>query len=111
MSNTCIHYRYADGANCKQGGSVIFSGLLSTTEFSALQDTLDSEGFFVPTAVGLPHLLKVPFDGDIDHPYHTIENIEPVDQPPTDSRTVAQLLTAFQEADWETAATEWTVSQ
>lgn len=104
MRNTCIHYQYRDAANYKQAGSIILSGLINQGEISELYRSLDSEGFFVPTLVGLPHLLNRASDAEIDHPFHTIEDIAPTDQPPTDPRSISRFLADFQKADWAQAA-------
>ena len=101
--NTRIEYDYRDGANYKLAGEIVITGSATEQQVKALHEACmkeDDHSFFVPEAVGMERLSKNPWDNEIDHPFHTLGDITPTDDEPTDPRTIEELIESFDDKDW-----------
>lgn len=97
--NLRLEYKYRDGANYKQYGSVIFKNSKLITPRKALKTLrkkLISTEFFVPQYWGLPKLQKYPYDPEIDHEWREVEGFEFTDEKATDDRDVSNFLNDIQ---------------
>ncbi len=103
--NTALVLSYVDGANYKRTKTWTVSGGFTEEQKVLFLETLDEEGFFVPTAVDLPCLFDTPWTPD-DHSFHRIDDIYLTASSPDDSRTIDQLIPIFQNIDWAEAAGE-----
>jgi hypothetical protein len=102
-SSTTIEYEYRDGSNYRKSGSWTVSGTLAPQDAARLTSGFD-EGFFVPSAVGIPMLSPGGNDaGDDDHAWHTLESLKAGDAPVDEDRSIDQILAAFLAADWQAA--------
>ncbi len=93
--NLKLNYRYRDGANYKQFGSVIFSNpsfLPPRIAGQKLIEKLISTEFFVPQDWDLPRLHHHPYDPEIDHEWHEFEEFEWTDEDVSDKREVKEFL-------------------
>lgn len=82
---TRVTYLHRDEYNNKYGASVDFAGELTDTERGQLYASLEDGKYFLPTQVGLPHLVvEVPedLDGDSDDwaPWHELVSIETLEE-------------------------------
>jgi len=100
-----IDYEYRDAGNYRRGGSWTVPG---TADEAALIETLTSDGFFVPDAVGIPMLTPGggEWDDDVDHSFHSIQSVTQTDQPIDEDRDFDAVLKAFASADWDRSAVE-----
>lgn len=100
-----IDYEYRDADNYRRGGSWTVDG---TPDEAALIETLTSDGFFVPDAVGMPMLTPAGDDWDdsMDHPFHSIQNVVASDGPTDEDRDFDAVLVAFKAQDWDRCAAD-----
>ena len=101
--NTRIEYAYRDGANYKASGHIIVSGEPGEDLVQRLTDACmdeDEHAFFVPESVGMARLPTWEWDDEVDHPFHTLEDVVPTDEPPTDARALVDLVKDFESKDW-----------
>lgn len=112
--NVAIHYMYRDASNWKNHGVVIVKSRstnvfrLSAAE-ERIEEALHEHGVFNAEAVGFENLFYW-LDGkrvyEDDHGWHEFVRLSETDQPATDSRTLEEIVAAFErEADkgWEPA--------
>lgn len=100
MSNALIHYMYRDGYNYKTPGSVIVAGYAPEL-VERLEDTLDEGEFFLPEEVSFTNLRDGGWDmhyEDADHIWHELIEVEETDEDVTDSRTLVEVVVAFEQA-------------
>ena len=105
--NLKLSYLYRDASNYKRHGEIVLAGLpeegVATFE-AALRNALHEGAFFIAGQVGVPevfHWLHGYARGDDDHCYHEFSGVEATDSAPTDPRTPAVLLAAYQKASRE----------
>lgn len=112
LANTRIHVEYRDADNYKIHAEIFVTGRLTGEQADAMRRNLVDSMFFVPTAIGLPHLLERAGqdESEADHPYHTIGELEPADSPRADDliphgalSTADGFAAAFSKADWLSA--------
>jgi hypothetical protein len=72
-SNTRVEYLYRDASNYKFRGEFVVAGTLTRED---VEPHLFDRGWFVPTQIGLPHLLAMPVNED-DHMLHEFEDFVP----------------------------------
>ena len=74
--NTCICYKYRDGANYKFPGTVVLEGPITDEQ---IRPYLHEALYFIPGDVGLPisHPTHCEFDEDLDHPWHELDSVQP----------------------------------
>jgi hypothetical protein len=118
--NTQITYEYRDGANYRFHNTVIFAGEMTPELWARIRATLDEEveGGFIADQVGLPQVFGYlggkhidseehkdsgyEYDEENDHCWHRFaddsEAWELTEQPPTDGRTVQELVGVFEGA-------------
>lgn len=106
--NTEISVMYRDGYNYKQHGYVVVAGY-DESLVARLRDSLDEDEYFIPEEVGFPNLLDYweSHYEDADHVWHEVEGIEPVEYKVNDSRTLEEVVVAFETA----AAKGWPLDQ
>lgn len=88
---TEVSYMYRDASNYKFHGSFIVDGELSNAD---LEPYLFDGESFVPTEVGLPHLLDVSMNED-DHWLHEFSRFSPISDG-TPICTASKLIELFQ---------------
>ncbi|MDY7079781.1 MAG: hypothetical protein SXV54_23090 [Chloroflexota bacterium] len=95
--NTCICYKYRDGANYKFPGAVVLEGPITEEQ---IRPYLHEGLYFIPGDAGLPglHPTHCEFDEDLDHPWHELDSVEPTEAQPTAALTVEEFLQRLQEA-------------
>ncbi len=101
-----IGYEYRDAGNNRRSGRWTVKG--RHADEAALVETLNEDGFFVPDAVGFPMLSPGAddWDGDLDHPFHSVISVTPGEEPLDDERSFDDVLRIFAAADWERAGVE-----
>jgi len=92
--NTRFTYLYRDASNWKNWGEIIVSGWRHDVE-ERLKKTLDYGKFFIADQVNIPQKFFATIDDD-DHCWHEFHSLEKTDQEANDSRTIDELLTAFE---------------
>jgi hypothetical protein len=84
MGNTRINYMYRDAGNNKYRSSFVVRGEISIEELKPFlyrdHVTFEDQYVFVPSAVGLAHLLTDKWDSELDHDFHEVEEFETVDE-------------------------------
>ncbi len=93
LPKTRVEYLYRDASNYKFYGDFIVEGKLIEAN---LKNFLFDREWFVPTAVGLPHLLDLPINED-DHWLHEFIEFVPTDEG-TPICTSSEMIERFQEA-------------
>ena len=93
--NTRIEYFYRDASNYKFHGDFVVGGTLSKGDLSPY--LFDAE-WFVPTEVGLPHLLDLPMNED-DHWLHEFAELVPTDEG-SPICTASELIERFRAASY-----------
>lgn len=104
--NTKISYEYRDGSNYRRHGEWTVRGMCSQDQADRLRTAClqdDGRHFFVPSAVGIPSMTPdaAGWDDDLDHPMHSIVDIEMTGEIADDDRSVTDLIEAFSGRDWE----------
>lgn len=126
LKNVCIYYKYRDGSNYKNGGSVVVANpdnVPLAEAQAAIIATIEAEEFFIAHQVGLPELFLWDPDADYnpddestfpadlgpgkyairddDHCYHTLndEDFIETEAEPTIEITLQQLVKRFQKAE------------
>lgn len=105
--NTRIEYSYRDGANYKQFGQIVITGQTSQQQVSVLRNACmheDGHAYFVPESVGMARLATGPWDEEIDHPFHILEDVTLVSDEATDTRSIYDLIADFNSKSWEEEA-------
>lgn len=116
--NTRIHYEYRDAGNNRFGGEIVVPGTMTNALWLRLKKAQDpaAEGF-IAHQVGIPEVFGYlpgdhvadqtladgyPYDEETDHCWHRLSDGDDawalVTDPPTDDRTVDQVVRAFEEA-------------
>lgn len=90
---TKIDYLYRDASNYKFHGSFIVRGLMSRKQ---LEPFLFDGEFFIPTMIGLPHLLNMASNDD-DHDFHELSDFTEIETGTADF-DASDLLVRFKEA-------------
>ena len=111
--NTRIEYMYRDAANYKQNGHWIITGPATEEQVERLRTGCLNDGdgaFFIPDLVGIPPL-QGDWDDEIDHNYHTLDDILPTDENADDTRTIEELINDFEERNWEEEADDIAVQK
>lgn len=107
--NTRIEYAYRDGANYKATGHVILTGeadedLVRRLRHACMDE--DDHAFFVPESVGMARLPTWDWDDEVDHPFHTLENVVTTTEAATDARSIDDLVKDFENRDWDRESVE-----
>ncbi|MCK5746905.1 hypothetical protein [Oricola sp.] len=92
-TKTRIDYLYRDASNYKFHGDFVVEGTIAKAD---LKPYLFDDEWFVPMAVGLPHLLDLPINED-DHLLHEFTGFTPTYEG-TPECTVSTLIERFQNA-------------
>ena len=85
--NVKFHYLYRDGANYKQGNSVIFSndkGYIIQEVESVIKAALIDETWFYANKWKLKDLHFYPWDEEMDHSWHEYDFVEQIEEEATD---------------------------
>lgn len=98
-----LDYLYRDGSNNKFSERVVFAGALTDELAARLKATLDEGEFFIAGQVGVPEVFAwlrgyEPI-GDVDHCWHQVCEVSATDEAPTDARTFAVVVEAFEAAE------------
>lgn len=108
MVNTELYYMYRDADNYKQYECVVLRGVLCESDVQKIFSSLDEDGGFVPSAVGLDDLQDRNVNGwqnNVDHPFHEILTLKSTRRKPTTDMTVLDFLNRFVTCDWSKAGT------
>lgn len=113
--NTRLDFLYRDAANYKTTSTVVVKGSPTPDLTARLHAALDEGTYFAPELVGLEHparrdvvfMARFP-DPDDDHPFVELDadGITATARPATDTRTLSELVAAFEAAHaagWNTA--------
>ncbi|QKV17137.1 hypothetical protein [Oricola thermophila] len=92
-TRTRVEYLYRDASNYKRWGEFIVEGKLRKED---LKPFLFDGEWFVPTEVGLPHLLDLPMTED-DHWLHEFTKFVATDEGESEC-TSAELISRFRDA-------------
>lgn len=92
-TRTRVEYLYRDASNYKFYGDFTVDGELGKAD---LEPFLFDGEWFVPMAVGLPHLLNLPINED-DHLFHEITGFAPTDKG-TPECSASDLIARFRKA-------------
>ena len=99
-SNTRIRYLYRDASNYKRQQSVILKGRITKEQIDRILDSCDGE-YFIPEQVGLScdRFEEYGRNPD-DHCWCELyeEDFEETNEPPTEQRSIEQLVQAFVDA-------------
>lgn len=102
--NTKITVMYRDAANYKKVEDLVLAGALAQDDLDRMIGAMDEGTYFLPAQVGLPSLDPGPADHDeeLDHPWHTIQQVELTQAPPTDRLSTSELVKS-----WPDSADAW----
>jgi hypothetical protein len=107
-TNTEFRYMYRDGANYKFGGRIVVRGTITDDLKRRLQSSLDDGANFIARQVGIPDVFPWEtgdgeYDDEVDHSWHEFNAVERTNEAATDSRSVSELVAAFEaqkQAGW-----------
>ena len=66
----------------------------------------DDHAFFVPESVGMARLPTWDWDDEVDHPFHTLEDVVTTTEAATDARSIDDLVKDFESRDWNRDSVE-----
>lgn len=101
MANTKISYLYRDASNYKIWNEAVVEGVLTEEQKQTIQLCLDGGEFFIPHLVDLPEKTFVDFgfaySEQDDTPFFelSIEDIETVDEEPTEVLRADEMFSLF----------------
>lgn len=110
--NTKIRYMYRDGSNFKASHALVLAGTLTPEQIreamTAGNGGVHDEPQFIPGQIGLPDLQDA-FSGpsmwseDRDHPWHTLLDVEMVDQAPDGGElpTAPEFHASLMSTEWD----------
>lgn len=109
-ANTAFTVQYRDGCNNKTGVDVIVVGRITDDQATAIVSGLPRAELyraFIPGQIGFPDLQnsfagsKNEWNPEYDTVWHELTDIRYTNHPPTDSRSLDEIVTAFTTTVWD----------
>ena len=105
VKNIRFHYKYRDGGNYKEYGSVVFSNpdQLSIARIEEqLKAVLIDQEYFLPQACNIPLIHSFPFHPELDHEWYEFDYVEETNDTLTDERSIKVFILACEKGNFHT---------